>query len=361
MALVAGTLPADVLRFREELVALCVRGFTPEVAGLLQSLQPAQVAEHTTDLDRDGSSALHVAARYGHLLLLKELLQRGCEATWLDSTGQTPIHIASFEGHADLVVELLLAKAEPNSVDAQHETALHKAVEANSPEVLDVLLSRAGADPAIGNGTQTTPTLLAAARGKLRSLEVLLRHNSALAAAANESGWTALHLAAHGDTHPRKVTVTKAPKFLACLRLLLESKAAVDATDEDKKTPLHRASTTGNVDSAKALVESGADVAAADICRWTPLHFACQEGHLQVVQMLLIAKAPAQQESPSCLTPLAIATNENQVKIAEVLLRYLADPNLGGKGLASPMAIARKEPAKYSDILALFEIGFVHH
>merc|ERR1719195_2597079 len=150
-------------------------------------------------------------------------------------------------------------------------------------------------------------------------------------------------------------------KFGTVMKLLLEAKADLEATDEDRKTPLHRAACTGNIETLKLLVEAGANTAADDICRWMPLHYACQEGHREVAKYLLEAKAAVQREDPICLTPLAVAPMENQVKIAELLMSFKGDPNLRGKGLASPMMIARKDPAHHSEILSLFELGFIHH
>jgi len=52
---------------------------------------------------------------------------------------------------------------------------------------------------------------------------------------------------------------------------------------------------------------------------------------------------------------------ENQIKMAELLMKFGADQGLRAKGLASPIMIARKDPNKYADLLALFELGFIHH
>jgi len=295
------------------------------------------------------------------LRLVQELVQRGCEANVVDGHARTPLHVASLEGHAELALELLMARSDPNAIDLLHETALHKAVLSDSTEVLEVLLDHACADASIGDGVGCTPALLAAERGKVDCLQLMLKRDSNLVNATNQSGWTALHLAAHGDQVQRSITTSRAPKFPASLRLLLDAKADVHARDEDSKTPLHRVACTGNIESATILVEAGADLSAADICRWTPLHYACQEGHVKMVQLLCAAKAIVQAENPSCLSPLAVATMENQVRVAELLMKFGADPNLRGRGLASPLMIARKEPDKHHDILGLFELGFVSH
>lgn len=270
------------------------------------------------------------------------------------------MHAASSEGLAEVVLELLIARSDPNALDALHETALHKAVLGHSPEAIQVLLE-GGADPSIGDSLGCTPVLLAAERGKAECLEVLLAKDSSLVTATNTSLWTALHLASHGDQQQRSISSGKRPKFPRTVQCLLEAKADVGARDEDSKTALHRAACTGNADSVALLVHANADLAAEDSFRWTPLHYACQEGHVSVVRVLCKEGAKVQCPNPPCLTPLGVATMENQVKVAEVLMSYGADPNLRGKGLASPAALARKDPDLHSDILALFELGFVGH
>jgi ankyrin repeat protein len=175
----------------------------------------------------------------------------------------------------------------------------------------------------------------------------------------NIGGWTALHLCAHGREMRRNSL--KPGKFNTCAQLLLDAKADVDAFDEDRKTPLHRAAQTGERETVEVLLRYGANVGAEDCCRWTPLHYTAQEGHLNVARVLLKAKAQVQKQSPSCLTPLAVATMENQIKMAELLMSHGADHGLRGKGLASPIMIARKEPNRYAELLALFELGFINH
>merc|ERR1712113_532677 len=113
----------------------------------------------------------------------------------------------------------------------------------------------------------------------------------------NENGWTALHLCAHGREMRRNST--RPGKYNTCAKLLLDAKSEVDAFDEDRKTPLHRAAQTGDWETSAVLIQGGAAVAAADYCRWTPLHYAAQNGHLEVAKVLLNAKAVVQDPSPT--------------------------------------------------------------
>jgi ankyrin repeat protein len=252
-----------------------------------------------------------------------------------------------------------MGNADPDAQDSLKQTPMHKAVMTAGIEALQVLLQRSNASLGIADAAMCTPMMLAAEHGKHEHLALLLARDTTLVADANQDGWTALHLAAHG--REMRKPPKKLSKFGTSVKLLLEAKAPLEAVAEGEKTPLHRAAMTGDPEVASLLLEAGADTGAADICRWTPLHYACHEGHLQICRVLLEARAAVQRENPACLTPLAVATMENHAKIAELLVKHGADPNLKGRGLASPMMIARKEPEKFSDILALFELGYVHH
>lgn len=345
----------DVRQIQGEIGSRCERG---DIGAALQVLNiyPEHVS---TVLDREGNSALHHAVRGGHLALCRELLTRGAEVNASDRRQRTPLHVACEEQHADLALELLFAKADVNVVDGNKQTALHKAVTGSSVEVLKVLVEHGGADMTLTDGSLTTPLMIASGAGKADLAAYLLSQDRCLANAEDFNGWTSLHLAAHGR-EMRKLG-QKFGKFGQTVRHLLEAGAYADVLDMDRKTPLHRAACTGNSETAGELMRRGANVNAQDNCRWTPLHYACQEGHLQCAKLLLDAKAEVQRADAPCLVPLAVATMENQVKIAELLMSYNADPNLRSKGLASPMMIARKDPKQYTEVLALFELGWINH
>jgi ankyrin repeat protein len=363
----APTLDPEEDRVREELRHICLLGDLHRAHGLLDDVPLEKVQG---PLDDEGSSALHLAARSGHLELLQELLRRKFKVDCTDVQKlspelhgpgrRTPLHIACMEDRADVVLALINAEADVNVTDQYSQTALHKAVQANSFEVLKVLVEEGkNVQLAATDDYANTPLLLAAELGKFQFVEFFLSKDANLAHASNKDGWTALHLCAHGREMRRNSC--RPGKFNTCAKLLLDAKANVDAFDDDRKTPLHRAAQTGDRETVEVLLQHGADVGAEDNCRWTPLHYAAQDGHLTVARFLLQSKAAAQRQNPSCLTPLAVATMENQVRIAELLMSYGADQNLRGKGLASPIMIARKEPNKYVDMLALFELGFISH
>ena len=75
-------------------------------------------------------------------------------------------------------------------------------------------------------------------------------------------------------THSTPLHVASSSGNLEVLRILVEGGADVNAQNETHLTPLHIASLEGNAETVQLLIEHGADVTARDWKHWTPLHFA---------------------------------------------------------------------------------------
>ena len=69
--------------------------------------------------------------------------------------------------------------------------------------------------------------------------------------------------------------VVDAEAQVACVRMLLEAGANVNASDQYQMTPLHFAANCGHAKVVAALLEAGADVNRSDSFGMTPLHWAC--------------------------------------------------------------------------------------
>jgi hypothetical protein len=87
-----------------------------------------------------------------------------------------------------------LAGALPNILDFDGQSALHKALEAQDPEMVELLLEH-GADPNQPNKDITSCCHQAAHQGAAKLLQQLLA-KGADANVVNEDGWAPLHLAA---------------------------------------------------------------------------------------------------------------------------------------------------------------------
>lgn len=88
------------------------------------------------------NSLLHIAASKGQLEVLDIYLQR-CPFTLelCNRAGQTALHLAAREGHLELVTYLLSAGALPDLTDDRGNTALHYAAQWNRRPVVDTLLA----------------------------------------------------------------------------------------------------------------------------------------------------------------------------------------------------------------------------
>lgn len=98
--------------------------------------------------DSFGYTALHYAARAGHVEVCRELLQAGAEVdSRTGEGGQTALHRAALCGHLVVVQELVRAGADVGAADGDGETPLHKAYRRDHIDVINFLCSMA--DPQI--------------------------------------------------------------------------------------------------------------------------------------------------------------------------------------------------------------------
>ena len=122
--------------------------------------------------------------------------------------------------------------------------------------------------------------------------------------------WSTLHFAV-GHTSSNGVEI---------LKLLLSSKAEVNARAEYRQTPLHFAAQSGNTVALKLIVERKADVNAQQRDRKTPLHLAASKGHLEIVKILIENKADLSARDLYKNTPLMCAVVAKHKEV-ETLLR----------------------------------------
>lgn len=122
--------------------------------------------------------------------------------------------------------------------------------------------------------------------------------------------YSALHFAV-GHTSSNGVEI---------LKLLLASKADVNAKAEYQRTPLHFAAQSGNAVTVKLLIERKADVDAQQRDSKTPLHLAASKGHVEIVKMLIENKADVNAKDLYKNTPLMCAVVAKQKEV-ETLLR----------------------------------------
>lgn len=103
--------------------------------------------------NRDGDTALRMAAFAGKLAFVQRLVEAGAE---VNMYGWSPLSYAAFNGHAAVVDYLLKRGAEINATTENGSTALLLAARNGHFPVVEVLLKHE-ADPNIANENDETP------------------------------------------------------------------------------------------------------------------------------------------------------------------------------------------------------------
>eukprot|EP01114_Cavostelium_apophysatum_P001950 TRINITY_DN11707_c0_g1_i1.p1 TRINITY_DN11707_c0_g1~~TRINITY_DN11707_c0_g1_i1.p1 ORF type:complete len:526 (+),score=54.31 TRINITY_DN11707_c0_g1_i1:62-1639(+) len=230
---------------------------------------------------------LLLASEFGHLPVVKLLLERGADVNQDSHHEVTALHVAARNGHADIVTLLLAHNANVHAVNFERETALHRAATGRHISVIDALLS-AGADVnAVASGGET-PLHCASREGHVEAVNYLLQRNANVHAVSSYKE-TPLHRAM--NCHKNRSSVIK---------LLLAAGADVNAGENQK--PLHIAALSGDLISTEFLLANGADPKAVDSDDDTPLHFASRS--VAVVKALISAGANVNALNRKKQTPL---------------------------------------------------------
>ncbi|XP_073508568.1 ankyrin repeat domain-containing protein 16 isoform X2 [Phyllobates terribilis] len=194
---------------------------------------------------RSGDTALHYAARHGHLPALCYLLEVvGMDVEVRNNDYKTALHEAASMGHRDCLLHLLCKGAR---VDC-----LKKA--------------------------DWTPLMMACTRRNVDVLKDLIEHK-ADPKLKNKDGWNSFHIASReGDP--------------AVITYLLDTFPDIWNTESKiKRTPLHTAAMHGCLDVVQILLERcGYDPDCKDSCGVTPFMDAVQNGHLQIANLLIEIK-----------------------------------------------------------------------
>lgn len=270
-------------------------------------------------------TALHFAAREGHVEAVQTLIDAGANLDAQDNYDTTPVVMAVLNGHLGVAATLLDAGADPNVQDRYGRTALFTATDLNTMDVnprptpaitgnytpldivrlalehgaeVDLPLTEEGLPAWLAQGAGHNPMLhdgataffRAAMSADLEIMNVLLEAGADPNVVTGEkpcvgpceelltylgpSGLATPFMAAAGIGWRHEVSRGRESDAVEALQMLLDLGADINQADQNGDTALHGAAGRHAPAIIEFLVANGADLHAQNEKGWTPLDIA---------------------------------------------------------------------------------------
>ncbi|TYJ26239.1 hypothetical protein E1A91_A07G106100v1 [Gossypium mustelinum] len=249
------------------------------VKEILTGIEEDALKEQLAKQNHSGETALYVAAEYGYVDLVKEminyydLVNAGIKAR----NGFDALHIAAKQGDLDILKVLLAAHPElAMTVDLSNTTALHTAATQGHIENVKFLLEVGSSLAIIARSNGKTPLHSASRNGHLDVVKALLACEPGIAPRIDKKGQTALHMAVKGQS-------------LALVEELIRVNPSlmINMVDTKGNTSLHIATRKGRAQIVKLLLGyKETDIKAVNRCGETAFDIAEKTGHLEIASML---------------------------------------------------------------------------
>ncbi|TMX04191.1 hypothetical protein EJD97_010829 [Solanum chilense] len=256
-------------------------------AGNLGKVKEIVHSKSTNDLlskqNQEGETVLYVAAENGHSLVVAELLKHLDlqTASILANNGFDAFHIAAKQGHLEVLKELL--HSFPNLVmttDSANSTALHTAAAQGHLDVVNLLLEIDSNLAKIARNNGKTILHTAARMGHLEIVRSLLSKDPEIGFRTDKKGQSALHMAVKGQN------------FDIVLELVKPNPAVLALEDNKGNRALHVATIKGRPQMVQCLISiEGIDLNAVNKAGDTALDIAEKSGSPQLISILKEAGA----------------------------------------------------------------------
>jgi ankyrin repeat protein len=282
------------------------------------SLFLAAGMDANTAIDREGNTALMVAANNGRTEVVDELVQAGANVNVTNRQGVSPLMRAATQEDVALVKKLIAAKADLNQKDSRGETALSFAAARGRRETVTLLLDSGAQPEAIDRAF-----VAAAESGEPEIARLLLDRGADVRKVGGEALVKAIAQSGRSDRVDDNV------------KFILSVVGDGSAQDANGWSAVHLAAREGNAALLRLLLERGADVNRVCVCKgfldardWTPLQMAARRGRTEVVDLLLASGADFRQANSRGATALHEAVAGDTPAIVQSLVKKGADPRV---------------------------------
>uniref|UniRef100_W5MAW9 Ankyrin repeat domain 52a n=1 Tax=Lepisosteus oculatus TaxID=7918 RepID=W5MAW9_LEPOC len=300
-------------------------------------------------VDKYGNTPLHVAAKYGHELLISTLMTNGADTARRGIHGMFPLHLAVLYGFSDCCRKLLSsgqlysivsslsnehvlsAGFDINTPDNLGRTCLHAAASGGNVECLNLLLS-SGADLSKKDKFGRTPLHYAAANGSYQCTVALVSAGAEVNEGDNK-GCTPLHYSAASETFRRvdrhysgshENEEERAKETFFCLEFLLDSGADPAVRNKQGYSAVHYAAAHGNKQNLELLLEMSfnclEDVESS--IPVSPLHLAAYNGHCEALRVLSETLVSLDVRDAAGRSALYLAAQKGHTDCVEVLVSH---------------------------------------
>ncbi|KAL5581099.1 hypothetical protein UlMin_013541 [Ulmus minor] len=212
---------------------------------ILSSTEEAELKDLLAKQNQSGETALYVAAEYGYVDLVREMIKYYdlADAGIKARNGFDAFHIAAKQGDLDVLKVLMEAHPELTmTVDMSNTTALHTAATQGHTEIVSLLLEAGSSIATIARSNGKTALHSAARNGHLVVVKALLGKEPVLATRIDKKGQTALHMAVKGQNLEVVEDLIKADP------------SSINMVDNKGNTALHIATRKGRAQIVRMLL-----------------------------------------------------------------------------------------------------------
>ncbi|XP_065677445.1 uncharacterized protein LOC100203916 isoform X1 [Hydra vulgaris] len=267
----------------------------------------------------DGNTALLLAAKYGMTTTASFLIEKGANVMFKNNYGTTALHYACRRGNKKLLLKILsIPNVDINVQDINLNTPLHLAMNGGCIRVVSTLINY-GANVFAINNKGEIPIHYAAASTVDNIRDELNKGDYFVLEEISNKTKALQHVPSSIVEDLIELLIKGALKNVPKDKHEQQRNAFVNSKTKENHTPLHIAACCGNEKSLHKLLRVGGDVNAQTDSGLTPLHFAAMSGHERVVNFLIMYDANIQAVDNDLMTPLHRACLFGRLSVVKLL------------------------------------------